>query len=92
MSRDATHKISIIPAGEFRYRPVPAAGRVPQPSRLDGAAVASVIQRVGMTETAMTTFAADIDRDTDVDRTARLVARARRVLANGELAMSARHD
>jgi glutamate-1-semialdehyde 2,1-aminomutase len=34
--------------------------------------------------------AADVDRAPDVDDAARLVARARKVLANGELAMSAR--
>lgn len=33
---------------------------------------------------------ADIDADPDVDAAARLVARSRKVLANGELAMSAR--
>ena len=36
------------------------------------------------------TEAEDVDRDAAVDDAARLVARARKVLANGELAMSAR--
>jgi glutamate-1-semialdehyde aminotransferase len=35
-------------------------------------------------------YLADVDRDPSVDDAARLVARARKVLANGELAMSAR--